>query len=121
MTREEILALEGLELRKAVAEARRLRIVVVVDPEVVGVYLQGGGDCPAFESNIAAAWPLAEERRFTLTPTHSGWEVFQRTNSGNICGDICYVGTMSSQKWTFGRTAPEAICRAYLLAKAVQP
>lgn len=131
MTREEILALEGLDLRKAVADAAGW----VCKPEpLLGMnghldfakkvcwFVNPDSDIreqlPAFESDIAAAWPLAEECGFTLTPTHAlGWEVFQRTNGGNICGDICYIGTMSSQKWVFGRTAPRAICPAYLVAK----
>jgi hypothetical protein len=113
MTRDETLNLEGLELRKAVAEARRLRIVVVVDPEVVGVYLQGGGDCPAFESDMNAAWPLIDQigptsfRRMRLSRDKVRLHLYWR--GGTEEPDFSLEAS--------GKSDPEAICRAYLMAK----
>lgn len=137
MTREKILALEGLELRKAVARMCGWNMLLTSDgfhaalrdgSEDTGFRetdRKAWNDVPHFESDIAAAWPLAtefsEQKNKNFSLSHSN--VTDKWNC-IIChserrGEMEYI--MSEAGMGEGQTAPEAICRAYLLAKAVRP
>ena len=86
-----------------------------------GVPLAGGHELPAYSTDIAAAWEVAEKLGLLVSPAlfdrlqgYSKWGagVFQG-RTGHDDGGHRYVrpGT-----WAEGMTAPEAICRAALAA-----
>ena len=68
-----------------------------------------------YSTEISAAWELVEKKRLTVHPTYDGYEVVYCNASGS--GEKNWVGTTNGIKWIFGKTAPEAICKAALLAK----
>ena len=125
MTREEILALEGLELRKAVAGANGWTARAVTPEEcrrITGDYLarslwfdeEGRWHLETlpWDSDIAAAWALLEE----LSGMGLSWEL-GNLDPGYVLkfwqhGDFDVVGEEKDP-------AATVICRAYLLAKAV--
>ncbi len=59
---------------------------------------------PDYSRDIAAAWPLAEEARLTVSPIEGGWHARQDA--------LNYDSTASN-----GTNAAEAIARAWLKAK----
>jgi len=149
MTRDEILGLEGLELRKAVAEARGYKVlqsgmyyfgrpsrhclgettpVSVLEPGYALYSPQGekiSPRCsnqpddlwdwaPAYESDISEAWTLCGKPPLVVISGQSGLSYV--TSSVRFAdGQAC----VSMSDCVHGKTIPEAICRAYLLAKAV--
>ena len=149
MTRDEILNLKGLELRKAVAKVKGYGVLQYDHKETPSIkafsrYLlmfeetpahpghwretedEAWSDAPAFESCIAAAWTLVEETHLVVAPDAArGYNAFIATCYGDYSPEECieytiyYLGTADPEEWMHGKTAPEAICRAYLLAKAV--
>jgi hypothetical protein len=144
VTREEILALTDDEMRIEVAKARGFHVEAIPSnpPGTKPLYalVDAGGDfvgdwyyspancwrsAPNYPGDISAAWPLAlefsEQKNKNFSLSHSN--VTDKWNC-LIChsqriGDTEYI--MGEAGMGEGDTAPEAICRAYLLAKAVHP
>jgi len=119
MNRDEILNTPvGPELDRLVAEAKgwkHLRLIASKDyawfiEESPGHYLQEV--MRPWSTDIAAAWELVEEMR--------NYEQYI-----NLDNSPCYFGECEAVLWVneneyidaYGQTVPEAIARAYLLAK----
>lgn len=118
MTRDEINSLSGEKLRIAVAKAVGWTEIheTVIDGYHVLVGIQHDSTATwavpvdRYESDIGAAWELvnrlmADGWSFAIiSAEESGWLITLARNRYSI-GNV------------FGNTAPEAICRAFLLAK----
>lgn len=131
MTRDEIMAMEpGRELDTAVAVAKGWRRsehggVGLIPPEAstmsdiartMGVY-------PYWSTDICAAWGLVEECPMTLLPVLVGersaevwWAVINYTIETDSGFPFLIIDEHVEEGMLF-RTAPEAICKAYLLWK----
>ena len=134
MTEQEIMDLEGRELDKAVAELKGWSHFYTVEGRgLFGRYPPPRLSCPndtkcvpEFSTDISAAWPLLEE----LHTKPYSVEVFLVHECENEIKYIVNVLLMHeftedlmadrSMISVFGDTAPEAICRAYLLWKESQ-
>jgi len=68
-----------------------------------------------YSTEISAAWEIVEKLKLTVHPTFGGWNVANCNASGS--GETSWVGITNHQKWVYAETAPEAICKAALLAK----
>jgi hypothetical protein len=135
MTREEILALEGLELRKAVAEARGYTVresygnflLYAPDGRVVFLAIAKTAEgawrfTPDYPVNDYAAMSLLKVMRDSCRIEGDEVSVVL-----TLYSDGSYrvsVGRMSfdpGEVVVCGDELQPTICRAYLLAKAVQP
>ena len=109
MTRDEILALEGWQLRKAIAELMGWTDVrLMVDTVLIGTPPEGGPstDVPRYPTDISAAWQVVEKMM-------KHWFYILRTVCvGHECEFYRYGQTVRNTS----DTAPLAICRAALLA-----
>lgn len=119
MKREQIMAVEGRELDAAVAEHvmgwRDIKVRMFP-----GALCTLGGNPPGkswpdmvpdYSTDIAAAWRVVERLPWPVALTNvvdGEWE----------CTVLCYDGgeTHDNDETATARTAPEAICRAALLA-----
>ncbi len=135
MTRDEILKLEGLELRKAVARIRGWMMMLTGDgfhaalldgSEDTGFHntdKEAWDDVPHFESEIAAAWTLAlefsEQKNKNFSLSHSNvtdkWTCIICESERRPEGGY----TITESGMGEGTTAPQAICRAYLMVKGM--
>jgi hypothetical protein len=113
MTRDEISRLDNLELRRAVAEARGWTDIEVIDEtEIAGIcpgVFRTFMAVPHWEHDIGKAWELVEEIAKDLDVVVGVDEL------GSYCQLFkCRVQLVAESS---GSIAPEAICRAYLMAR----
>jgi len=73
---------------------------------------------PNYSTDIAAAWPIAEEFKLALIPSKNGWSAGPA--EGEIPLDVIDVDpaylNAGSAFWAWASNAPEAICLAALKA-----
>lgn len=91
-----------------------------VSEKVMGWALDWQGDellCPDFSTDIADAWLVVEKMQMTQGPGHVGPFMLHVLSGCDAKGWNCiWCSDFGYTESVFGRTAPEAICRAALKA-----
>lgn len=143
-TRDEILAMDAAQLRRAIAEVNGFEYRQT-SPNPKKYFCKNVGNnkgwwklpgrkdwacascsgesiVPDWPNDIAAAWALAEEAGFVIGPEYSGgfdsirvgWAVY---SDWMVAADDTYSMPGSSKALAVEETAPLAICRAWLMWK----